>query len=43
MMRRIEIVQTHYQALEIWKSYPATEFRVAGAVHASVLASDSHR
>ena len=34
MMRRKEIVQTRYQALEIWKSDSAVEFRVAGAVHA---------
>ena len=34
MMRRKEIVQTRYQALEIWKSDRAAEFRVAGAVHA---------
>ena len=34
MMRRKEIVQTRYQTLEVWKSDKATEFRVAGAVHA---------
>ncbi|MEY4300129.1 MAG: hypothetical protein RIR25_1365 [Verrucomicrobiota bacterium] len=33
-MRRMESVQTDYQSLEIWKSAEATEFRVAGAVHA---------
>ncbi len=33
-MRRTEIVQTHFQALEIWKSDLAVEFRVAGAIHA---------
>ncbi len=34
-MRRIEIVHTRHQSLEIWKSDLATEFRVAGAIHAS--------
>jgi spermidine synthase len=34
MMRRKEIIQTRYQTLEVWKSDKATEFRVAGAVHA---------
>jgi spermidine synthase len=34
-MRRTETVHTRYQSLEIWKSSLATEFRVAGAVHAS--------
>jgi len=34
MMRRKEIVHTRYQTLEVWKSERATEFRVAGAVHA---------
>lgn len=34
-MRRTEIVHTHFQSLEIWKSDLATEFRVAGAIHAS--------
>ncbi len=34
-MRRLEIVQTQFQLLEIWKSEMATEFRVAGALHAS--------
>lgn len=33
-MRLSQSVQTHYQALEIWKSPVATEFRVAGALHA---------
>lgn len=33
-MRRTEIVQTHFQSLEIWKSDQVTEFRVAGAIHA---------
>ncbi|MEO8616602.1 MAG: fused MFS/spermidine synthase [Luteolibacter sp.] len=33
-MRRTEIVQTHFQSLEIWKSDLVTEFRVAGAIHA---------
>jgi len=34
-MRRTGIVQTPHQSLEIWKSASATEFRVAGAIHAS--------
>jgi spermidine synthase len=34
-MRRTEIVHTRFQSLEIWKSDLATEFRVAGAIHAS--------
>ena len=34
-MRRTEIVHTAHQSLEIWKSDHATEFRVAGAVHAA--------
>jgi spermidine synthase len=34
-MRRTETVNTPFQSLEIWKSDLATEFRVAGAVHAS--------
>lgn len=34
-MRRTAICQTRFQALEIWKSELATEFRVAGAIHAS--------
>jgi len=34
-MRRTECIQTRFQALEIWKSKLATEFRVAGAIHAS--------
>ena len=34
-MRRTETVHTRHQSLEIWKSELATEFRVAGAVHAS--------
>ena len=33
-MRRIEIVHTRFQSLEVWQSALATEFRVAGAVHA---------
>jgi len=33
-MRRHETVHTAYQSLEVWKSRDATEFRVAGAVHA---------
>ena len=33
-MRRTEIVHTRFQSLEIWKSDVATEFRVAGAIHA---------
>jgi spermidine synthase len=34
-MRRKETFHTRHQSLEIWKSVLATEFRVAGAVHAS--------
>jgi spermidine synthase len=34
-MRRTGIVHTRFQSLEIWKSELATEFRVAGALHAS--------
>lgn len=34
-MRRTGTVQTRFQTLEIWKSELATEFRVAGAIHAS--------
>ncbi len=34
-MRRTEIVHTRFQSLEIWKSALATEFRVAGAIHAA--------
>jgi spermidine synthase len=33
-MRRTEIVHTSHQSLEIWKSDLASEFRVAGAIHA---------
>ena len=33
-MRRIEIVHTRHQSLEVWQSDQTTEFRVAGAVHA---------
>ncbi|MEI7865299.1 MAG: methyltransferase domain-containing protein [Chthoniobacterales bacterium] len=33
-MRRTGTLQTDHQSLEIWKSAEATEFRVAGAVHA---------
>lgn len=33
-MRRTGIFQTRFQSLEIWKSDIATEFRVAGALHA---------
>lgn len=33
-MRRTGVVHTRYQSLEIWKSNLATEFRVAGALHA---------
>ena len=33
-MRLTEIVHTRFQSLEIWKSAVATEFRVAGAIHA---------
>jgi spermidine synthase len=34
-MRRVETVHTSHQSLEICKSGVATEFRVAGAIHAS--------
>ena len=34
-MRRTQTVHTRHQSLEIWQSQWATEFRVAGAVHAS--------
>ncbi|MEO5915403.1 MAG: hypothetical protein ABIS50_14310 [Luteolibacter sp.] len=34
-MRRTDIVHTRFQSLEIWKSELVTEFRVAGALHAS--------
>jgi spermidine synthase len=34
-MRRVETVETRFQTLEVWKSATATEFRVAGAIHAS--------
>lgn len=34
-MRRCQTIHTSHQTLEIWKSDLATEFRVAGAVHAS--------
>lgn len=34
MWRRREVVRTAHQNLEVWKSAVATEFRVAGAVHA---------
>jgi spermidine synthase len=34
-MRRTKTVHTRHQSLEIWQSDLATEFRVAGAVHAS--------
>lgn len=34
-MRRTGVFDTHYQSLEVWKSGLVTEFRVAGAVHAS--------
>jgi spermidine synthase len=34
-MRRTETVETRFQTFEIWKSAIATEFRVAGAIHAS--------
>jgi spermidine synthase len=34
LMRRTGIFQTRFQSLEIWKSDIATEFRVAGALHA---------
>ncbi|MDX1681196.1 MAG: hypothetical protein R3242_10750 [Akkermansiaceae bacterium] len=33
-MRRVERVETAFQALEVWKSKWSTEFRVEGAVHA---------
>jgi spermidine synthase len=33
-MRHEETVHTAHQSLEVWKSRDATEFRVAGAVHA---------
>lgn len=33
-MRRTGIFQTRFQSLEVWKSEFATEFRVAGALHA---------
>jgi spermidine synthase len=34
-MHRTGTIQTRFQALEVWKSDTATEFRVAGAIHAS--------
>ena len=34
-MRRTDIIHTRFQSLEIWKSDLATEFRVAGALHAT--------
>lgn len=34
-MRRTDTVHTRFQSLEIWKSDLATEFRVAGAIHAT--------
>jgi spermidine synthase len=34
-MRRTDTVNTRFQSLEIWKSDVSTEFRVAGAIHAS--------
>lgn len=34
-MRRIDRIQTAFQSLEIWKSEHSTEFRVAGAIHAT--------
>ncbi len=34
-MRRTDTVETRFQTLEIWKSTTATEFRVAGAIHAA--------
>ncbi|MBK1883332.1 methyltransferase domain-containing protein [Luteolibacter pohnpeiensis] len=34
-MRRFAKVDTDFQSVEIWKSKLATEFRVAGAIHAS--------
>jgi len=33
-MRRTQVVHTRFQSLEVWKSELATEFRVAGALHA---------
>lgn len=33
-MRRTDTITTRFQSLEIWKSDLATEFRVAGAIHA---------
>ena len=34
-MRRTGTIQTRFQALELWQSDTTTEFRVAGAIHAS--------
>ncbi len=34
-MRRISEVHTRFQKISVWKSTLATEFRVAGAIHAS--------
>jgi spermidine synthase len=34
-MRLTETVETRFQRFEIWKSATATEFRVAGAIHAA--------
>ena len=34
-MRRTGTFQTRFQALELWQSDTSTEFRVAGAIHAS--------
>lgn len=34
-MRRTKTVETRFQSFEIWKSATVTEFRVAGAIHAS--------
>jgi spermidine synthase len=34
-MRRSATIQTRFQALELWQSDTTTEFRVAGAIHAS--------
>lgn len=34
-MRRSDIIETRFQNVEIWKSATATEFRVAGAIHAA--------
>ena len=34
-MRRTGTFQTHFQTLELWQSETSTEFRVAGAIHAS--------